>query len=205
MGRIPDDLREIIADNIRKCRKKKFPGRGGSKKCAEAFKVSPQQWSPWECGKRTPDEGRMKEIAKFFGVTVAYLREDHRNQSDTSTSFRGSPVPPDDRPLNIPHPNAGPFIAPHGLSSSHSKPDNGSPSPFDELPQIGTPPQPGAPRLTGTAPQSGTDAYWLLARYLSAVSHNGIIVRLTTQDMDYLGDCIAQAFTRREIVLSPQK
>ncbi len=37
MGKIPEQLRQIIAANIRACRMKKFPGRGGGQKCAEAF------------------------------------------------------------------------------------------------------------------------------------------------------------------------
>lgn len=58
-------------------RRKKFPGRGGGKKCAESFGVSPQQWSPWERGMRTPDELRLSQIADFFGVTVEFLRRDN--------------------------------------------------------------------------------------------------------------------------------
>lgn len=77
MGKIPNELRETIARNIRECRYKKYPGRGGGKKCAEAFGVSPQQWSPWERGMRTPDELRLSQIANFFGVTVEYLRRDN--------------------------------------------------------------------------------------------------------------------------------
>ena len=77
MGKIPNALRETIATNIRDCRLKKFPGRGGGKKCAESFGVSPQQWSPWERGMRTPDELRLSQIAEFFGVTVEYLRRDN--------------------------------------------------------------------------------------------------------------------------------
>ncbi len=77
MGKIPNELREIIARNIRDCRVKKFPGRGGGKKCAETFGVSPQQWSPWERGMRTPDELRLSQIADFFGVTVEFLRRDN--------------------------------------------------------------------------------------------------------------------------------
>lgn len=77
MGKIPNELREIIARNIRDCRLKKFPGRGGGKKCAETFGVSPQQWSPWERGMRTPDELRLAQIAEFFGVTVEFLRRDN--------------------------------------------------------------------------------------------------------------------------------
>lgn len=77
MGKIPDELRQTIARNIRNCRNKKYPGRGGGKKCAEAFGVSPQQWSPWERGMRTPDEYRLSQIAKFFDVTVEYLRRDN--------------------------------------------------------------------------------------------------------------------------------
>lgn len=77
MGKIPSELRQTIAKNIRDCRMKKFPGRGGGKKCAESFGVSPQQWSPWERGMRTPDELRLSQIAKFFDVSVEYLRRDH--------------------------------------------------------------------------------------------------------------------------------
>lgn len=79
MGKMPDALRETIARNIRDCRLRKFPGRGGGKRCAESFGVSPQQWSPWESGKRTPDELRLEQIAAFFGTTVEWFRRDHRN------------------------------------------------------------------------------------------------------------------------------
>ncbi len=80
MGKIPNELREIIARNIKECRLKKFPGRGGGKRCAEAFGVSPQQWSPWERGMRTPDEVRLSQLAEFFGVTVEWMRRDNRPQ-----------------------------------------------------------------------------------------------------------------------------
>jgi len=80
MGKMPDALRETIARNIRDCRLRKYPGRGGGKKCAESFGVSPQQWSPWESGKRTPDELRLEQIASFFGTTVEWFRRDHRNE-----------------------------------------------------------------------------------------------------------------------------
>ena len=78
MGKIPNELREVIARNIRVCRLQKFPDRGGGKKCAETFGVSPQQWSPWERGTRTPDEVRLSQIAEFFGVTVEWMRRDNR-------------------------------------------------------------------------------------------------------------------------------
>ncbi|MCC8107472.1 MAG: helix-turn-helix transcriptional regulator [Planctomycetes bacterium] len=77
MGRIPKELRRTIANNIRLCRLKSFPGHGGAKRCAEALGVSPQQWSPWERGYRTPDEMRLKQIADLFNVTVEYLRQHH--------------------------------------------------------------------------------------------------------------------------------
>lgn len=78
MGKMPDALRETIARNIRDCRLRKFPGRGGGKRCAESFGVSPQQWSPWESGKRTPDELRLEQIASFFDTSVEWFRRDHR-------------------------------------------------------------------------------------------------------------------------------
>lgn len=86
MGKIPNELKATIAKNIRECRLKKFPGRGGGKKCAEAFGVSPQQWSPWERGMRTPDELRLMQIADFFDVTVEYLRRDNSAKTDASTA-----------------------------------------------------------------------------------------------------------------------
>lgn len=87
---MPDTLRETIARNIRECRMTKFPGRGGGKRCAEAFGVSPQQWSPWESGKRTPDELRLEQIAAFFGTTVEWFRRDHRGDTpNLSASIPG--------------------------------------------------------------------------------------------------------------------
>lgn len=83
MARIPDELRQVIARNIKHCRLQRFPGRGGVKQCAEAFGVMPQQWSPWEKGRRTPDENHMQQSARFFGVTVEYLCSVHpENASD---------------------------------------------------------------------------------------------------------------------------
>ena len=77
MGRMPAALREIIGINIRTCRMEKYPGRGGASRCAKEIGVSLQQWSPWETGKRTPDEVRLRKIADFFGVTVEFLRADN--------------------------------------------------------------------------------------------------------------------------------
>lgn len=90
MGKIPNELRQAIARNIRECRMKKFPGRGGGKKCAESFGVSPQQWSPWERGMRTPDELRLQQIADFFDVTVEFLRRDNSvKKPDPAQSILG--------------------------------------------------------------------------------------------------------------------
>ncbi len=91
MGKIPENLRLTIAANIRACRMEKFPGRGGGKKCAEAFGVSPQQWSPWERGMRTPDETRLEQIAKFFGKTVEYMRRDNRPPAPGAPSLASEP------------------------------------------------------------------------------------------------------------------
>lgn len=74
MGKIPKELRQKIADSIKSLRLKQYPGRGGGKRCAEAFGVSPQQWSPWERGMRTPDEDRLLQIADFFKTTVEDIR-----------------------------------------------------------------------------------------------------------------------------------
>lgn len=85
MRRIPDELRENIARNLRSCRLKKFPGRGGRKKCAEALGVSQQQWSPWERGVRTPDKQRLIQLSEFFEVSVDWLKADNSVDSLSST------------------------------------------------------------------------------------------------------------------------
>ncbi len=83
MPKIEPLLRGIIARNIRECRREKFPGRGGGKKCAEEFSqysgknISPQQWSPWESGGRTPNEESLQQIARFFGKTLEYMHSDN--------------------------------------------------------------------------------------------------------------------------------
>lgn len=100
MGKMPEHLRQTIAKNIRQCRLDKYPGRGGGRKCAEEFGVSPQQWSPWESGKRTPDELRLEQIAVFFGTTVEWFRTDHSLSTDTSRSS----------PHTIPTPTASPSM-----------------------------------------------------------------------------------------------
>lgn len=77
MGKIPTELRAAIAQNIRTCNAALYPGRGGRQKAAEDFGVSPQQWSPWCRGLRTPDELRLQQIGDFFAVTVEWLRRDN--------------------------------------------------------------------------------------------------------------------------------
>ncbi len=74
MGKVPVDLRVNVANNIRNCRKSRYPKWGGSKKCAAAFGVTPQQWSQWERGAHMPDEVSMMALAEFFGVSTAFLR-----------------------------------------------------------------------------------------------------------------------------------
>ncbi len=83
-GRIPYALRLTIAKNIRYCRMQKFPGRGGEKRCAEAFGVHLQQWCQWERAARMPEETRLAQIAQFFDVTVEWMRSGHHESADNS-------------------------------------------------------------------------------------------------------------------------
>lgn len=126
---MPAELQKTIAANIRACRLEKFPGRGGAKKCAEAFGVSPQQWSPWERGMRTPDETRLQRIADFFGVTVEYLRRDN-----TVRPNRPEPPPPPMPERNPGQcrdcPNAGPNPYAWRLPGMSSLDPPGSPASF---------------------------------------------------------------------------
>lgn len=130
MGRIPKSLKETIARNIHACRVQKFPGRGGGKKCAEALSVSPQQWSPWERGMRTPDEAHMEKIAKLFGVTVEYLRRDHGKSEDADPAGASSSY---DRP-GAPYPALRESAPPvYGLPSLAREERAGEANEFAEL------------------------------------------------------------------------
>ena len=82
MARVTGELKHIIAYNISVLRRKKYPGRGGGKLCAEAFGIPQQQWSPWESGSRTPDEKRISHIAEFFNVTVDDLHQEPENWAE---------------------------------------------------------------------------------------------------------------------------
>ncbi len=177
MRKIPDELRITIARNIRELRLKKFPGRGGGKKCAEAFglhvkqNVSPQQWSPWERGMRTPGETRMMQIADFFNVTVAFLREDHTNPKPKEI-----PVP---QPGRLPPSNAGGFLPPPD-PPAHS----GS-----EIHRV-------LAKFLGDIRDNGLRIR-LSTEFLGDIGSNGLRVRLSTEDMDYLSQRLADVLTAR--------
>ncbi|MCC8180570.1 MAG: helix-turn-helix transcriptional regulator, partial [Planctomycetes bacterium] len=151
-GKIPQQLRETIARNIRACRVKKFPGRGGGKRCALAFGVSPQQWSPWERGMRTPDELRLSEIAAFFGVTVEELRRDSCCQP----------------PPSSPSPSPSPSIPPTS-GGERQPPFNVYPNPYAYL-------VPGMPPLD--PPGSPASFYWLARHFIHYLMTEGISVTL---------------------------
>lgn len=108
MSKIPQELRQNIARNIRACRIRKFPGRGGARLCAEAFGVLPQQWSPWETGKRVPDESRLVRLAEFFEVTVEYLRRDNTTEmmGERESFFADAAVSPAKAHLRKPYPES---------------------------------------------------------------------------------------------------
>ncbi len=97
-ARIHPSKRVTIAKNISACRIEKFPEHGGSRKCAAEFSryigkhITPQQWSVWECGMRTPKEESLQQIAEFFGKTLEYM------YSDNSPPASPIPVMPRDVP-----------------------------------------------------------------------------------------------------------
>lgn len=67
------ELRGIIAWRITEGRNRVFPGRGGQGRCAREFGVSPQQWSQYESGHRTPEDQNLAEIAKHLKTTAKAL------------------------------------------------------------------------------------------------------------------------------------
>lgn len=134
MKKIPGDMRDIIGENIRALRTKSFPGHGGSKKCAAAFGVSQQQWSPWERGARTPDGIRLEEMAEFFNVPVEYFYTKHVDPRapvpDIPEDFL--PLPPARNPENpvsaAPYPPASENTpCPHCRAPVPGQPSAGNP------------------------------------------------------------------------------
>ncbi|MCC8116532.1 MAG: helix-turn-helix domain-containing protein [Planctomycetes bacterium] len=163
MGRMPDDLRAIIAHNIRVCRCERYPGRGGAKSCAEDFGVSPQQWSPWENGRRTPDELRLQQLAAFFNVTVEYLRTDHTSPATTVHTTRDAEkTTPDNAALSAP-----------GCQGNQ------------RIPGIDIPPE---PAWQPDPPGSPASFFWLARYYIEKVVTNG--VRLDKQCLDYIVEAL---------------
>lgn len=82
MKKIPQKLRLTVAGNLLHCRATRFPGKGGSKKCADTLGITQQQWSQWELGKRMPGECWLAKIAEFFGTTTHWLRDKHDFHDD---------------------------------------------------------------------------------------------------------------------------
>ncbi len=144
MGKIPNELRKIIARNIKECRLKKFPGYGGGARCAEAFGVSPQQWSPWERGMRTPDEVRLSQLADFFGVTVEWMCRDNR-------------PPPARKPQESPPPGIGQGC-PHMLSP-------------EGIAGVDFPPP---PSWNPVQPGSAASFYWLAQHFFKSIETHGL-------------------------------
>lgn len=66
-----EDERLIIAFHIRHMTSQYNTGQ----ECAEKFGVPASQWSAWVNGKRTPEDDRLKDLAKFFNTTVEALKE----------------------------------------------------------------------------------------------------------------------------------
>ena len=169
MGKIPEQLRQIIAANIRACRMKKFPGRSGGKKCAEAFGVSPQQWSPWERGMRTPDELSLSQIADFFGVTVEHMRRDHSAHDIPA----GNPQPHFESGVS---PNVG---APNDRENRQTACESRPPDLFFSHCPFYRPPKPGQPLSNNVH-----SLCWLAERFFGDMREFGITIRLHPDDID---------------------
>jgi transcriptional regulator with XRE-family HTH domain len=178
MGKIPEQLRAIIAANIRACRVEKFPGRGGGKRCAEAFGVSPQQWSPWERGMRTPDELRLAQIADFFGVTVEDMHRDHSAPDipagNPSPNFESGVSSSKGTPNDTPNRHCGVESRPPEFSFAYC--------PFYR------PPKPGQPLSDNTR-----SLCWLTERFFGDVREFGITIRLHASRFHYSLACFVHS------------
>ena len=66
-------LREVIAWRIAEARKNAYPDRGSLTTCAAEFGISPQQWSQYESGHRSPEDHNLERIAAHLKTTVETL------------------------------------------------------------------------------------------------------------------------------------
>lgn len=178
VGKIPQHLRETIAGNIRECRCKKFPGHGGGTKCAKAFGVSLQQWSPWESGKRVPDELRLEQIAKFFGVSVEFMRRDHTAKPAEAMPpcDQSSLVPADSSPIPTQPDGDAPRQPPPPVSETPSP----CPSPSSRCPfcRQSQPEQP--------FPDDERSLCRLVEHFLGELLTRGLPIRLSRGDIEIL-------------------
>ncbi len=62
-----------LAENIRSCRDKQFPERGGNNRLAKAIGVSPQMLSQWVNGARMPPIEKLQALANVFGLSIQAL------------------------------------------------------------------------------------------------------------------------------------
>ena len=171
MGKIPEQLRQVIVANIRACRVEKYPGRGGGKRCAEAFGVSPQQWSLWACGLRTPDELRLSQIADFFGVTVEHMRRDH------STPDIPAANPPPDFASDVSSNEEAPSDRGNRQTDCELRP----PDLFFSHCPFYRPPKPGQPLSNNVH-----SLCWLAERFFGDLREFGITIRLHPDDIDHI-------------------
>jgi transcriptional regulator with XRE-family HTH domain len=72
-------LREVIAWRIAEARKNAYPHTGGLTKCAAEFGISPQQWSQYEGGHRSPEDQNLERIAAHLKTTVRELMTQPEN------------------------------------------------------------------------------------------------------------------------------
>lgn len=59
-----------IAKAIRDTRKKIYPHHGGARQFAQENGYSPQQWSQWERGARTPNKDNLERIDQAFSLYI---------------------------------------------------------------------------------------------------------------------------------------
>ncbi|MCD8349182.1 MAG: helix-turn-helix transcriptional regulator [Planctomycetaceae bacterium] len=62
-----------MAENIRSCRDKQFPERGGNNRLAKAIGVSPQTLSQWINGSRMPPIEKLQALVTVFGISIQAL------------------------------------------------------------------------------------------------------------------------------------
>lgn len=79
-------LCRAISKKISELRAFRYPGHGGQSKCAKAFGIGVTTWNGWEAGRNIPSDAYQRQLAEFFGISIAELRGEQAGASSNENA-----------------------------------------------------------------------------------------------------------------------